>query len=134
MVLFIKKLLDISLQLSGFDVVIYFGNHGFDKDKAYFTQLLILMGNFHIHKMKWFGSKLNFSHFINYFKLYCKVLCNCPSKKAIRSHNIVSYVMYAVMLLYKVTPQNVSIFLSLYFITLLWHCFIILMLFIFFKD
>ncbi len=37
------------------------------------------------------------------------------------------------MLLYKVTPQNVSIFLSLYFITLLWHCFIILMLFIFFK-
>ncbi len=41
MVLFIKKLLDISLQLSGFDVVIYFGNHGFDKDKAYFTQLLI---------------------------------------------------------------------------------------------
>ncbi len=48
MVLFIKKLLDISLQLSGFDVVIYFGNHGFDKDKAYFTQLLILMGKFHI--------------------------------------------------------------------------------------
>ncbi len=30
MVLFIKKLLDIYLQLSGFDVVIYFGNH--DKD------------------------------------------------------------------------------------------------------
>ncbi len=90
MALFIKKLLDIYLQLSGFDVVIYFGNHGFDKDKAYFTQLLILMGKFHIHKIKWFSSKSNFSHFINDFKLYCKVLCNCTSKKAIRSHNIVS--------------------------------------------
>ncbi len=64
MVLFIKKLLDIYLQLSGFDVVIYFGNH--DKDlikKAYFTQLLILMGKFHIHKMKWFSSKSNFSFY-----------------------------------------------------------------------
>ncbi len=42
--LFIKKMLDISLQLSGFDVIIYFSDHGFDKDKAYFIQLLILMG------------------------------------------------------------------------------------------
>ncbi len=34
--LFIKKMLDISLQLSGFDVIIYFVDHGFDKVKAYF--------------------------------------------------------------------------------------------------
>ncbi len=68
---FIKKILDISLQLSGFDVIIYFSDHGFDKDKAYFIQLLILMGKFHTHKMKWSGSKPNFSHFINDFKLYC---------------------------------------------------------------
>ncbi len=42
-------MLDIYLQLRGFDVIIYFGDHGFDKDKAYLIQLLILMGNFHIH-------------------------------------------------------------------------------------
>ncbi len=63
--LFIKEMLDISLQLSGFYVIIYFGDHGFDKVKAYLIQLLILMGKFHIHKMKWSGSKPNFSHFIN---------------------------------------------------------------------
>ncbi len=67
---FIKKILDISLQLSGFDVIMYFSDHGFDKDKAYFIQLLILMGKFHTHKMKCSGSEPNFSHFINDFKLY----------------------------------------------------------------
>ncbi len=40
--LFIKTILDISLQLSGFDVIIYFGDHGFDKDKAYFIQFIII--------------------------------------------------------------------------------------------
>ncbi len=74
-------MLDSSLQLRGFDVIMYFGDHGFDKDKAYFIQLL--MGKFHIHKMKWSGSKPNFSHFINNFNLCCKALCNCT--KAIRS-------------------------------------------------
>ncbi len=83
-------MLNISLQLSGFDVIIYFVDHGFDKDKAYFIQLLILMGEFHIHNMKWSGSKSNFSHFINDFKLHCKVLCNCTCKKAIRTHNILT--------------------------------------------
>ncbi len=63
--LFIKEMLDISLQLSGFYVIIYFGHHGFDKVKAYLIQLLILMGKFHIHKIKWSGSKPNFSNFIN---------------------------------------------------------------------
>ncbi len=77
-----------SLQLSGFYVIIYLGDHGFDKDKAYFKQLLILMGKYHIHKMKWSGSKPDFSHFINDFKLYCKVLCNFTSKKAIRTLNV----------------------------------------------
>ncbi len=82
---FIKKTLDISLQLSRFDVIIYFSDHGFDKDKAYFIQLLILMGKFHTHKMKWSGSEPNFSHFINDFKLYCYLFyflsimfCYCP--------------------------------------------------------
>ncbi len=67
---FTKKILDISLQLSGFDVI-YFSDQGFDKDKAYVIQLLILM---------W-----NFSHFINDFKLYCYlfyflsiIFCYCP--------------------------------------------------------
>ncbi len=46
-------MLDIYLQLRGFDVIIYFGDHGFDKDKAYLIQLLILMGNFHIHIFFW---------------------------------------------------------------------------------
>ncbi len=46
--LFIKKMLDISLQLSGFNVIIYFADHGFDKYRAYFIQLLILIGKFHI--------------------------------------------------------------------------------------
>ncbi len=41
MELFIKTFLDISLQLSGLDVIIYFGDHAFDKDIAYFIQLLI---------------------------------------------------------------------------------------------
>ncbi len=82
---FTKKILDISLQLSGFDVIIYFSDNGFDKDKAYFIQLLILMGKFHTHKMKWSGSEPNFSHFINDFKLYCYlfyflsiIFCYCP--------------------------------------------------------
>ncbi len=79
-----------AMQLSGFDVIMYFGDHGFDKDKAYFIQLLILMGKFHIHKMKCSGSKPNFYHFRNDFKLYFKVLCYYTSKKAIRTHNIVS--------------------------------------------
>ncbi len=72
------------------NVIIYFGDHGYDKNKAYFIQLLILMGKFYIHKIKWLGFKPNFSNFIKDFKLYCKVLCNCTSKKAIRTHNIVS--------------------------------------------
>ncbi len=80
MELFIKKMFEFFWQLSGFDVMIYFVDHGFDKDKAYLIQLVILMGKFHIHKMKWSGSNPNFSHFINNFKLYCKVLCNCTSK------------------------------------------------------
>ncbi len=88
--LFIRKMLEIYLQLSGFNVIIYFGDHGYDKNKAYFIQLLILMGKFYIHKIKWLGFKPNFSNFIKDFKLYCKVLCNCTSKKAIRTHNIVS--------------------------------------------
>ncbi len=83
-------MLDVSLQLSGFDVIMYFGDHGFYKDKAHFIQLLILIGKFHIHKMKWSGSKPNLSHFRNDFKLYFKVLCYCTSKKFIRTLNIVS--------------------------------------------
>ncbi len=62
MELFIKTFFDISLQLSGLDVIIYFGDHAFDKDIAYFIQLLILMGMFHIHKMKWSGSKTKCSN------------------------------------------------------------------------
>ncbi len=68
---FIKKILDISLQLSGFDVIIYFSDHGFDKDKAYFIQLLILTGKFHTHKMKWSGSERNFFFTFECFPLYC---------------------------------------------------------------
>ncbi len=34
-----------------------------DLIKMFFWQLLILMGKFHIHKMKWIGSKPNFSFY-----------------------------------------------------------------------
>lgn len=81
----IKKIFNITLQLRGFDIMIHFNDHGIEKDKAYIIQLLILMGKFHIHKMKWSDSNPNFSYFKNYFKLYCSVLCNCTSKKAIRA-------------------------------------------------
>lgn len=76
-------------RLTGFDVIIHLNDHGFEKDKASFIQLLILMGKFHIHKIKWSGSKPKFSHFISDFNLYCNVLCNCTSKKAIRTYNFV---------------------------------------------
>ncbi len=89
-------MLNSSLQLSGFDVIMYFGDHGFDKDKAYFIQLL--MGKFHIHKMKWSGSKPNFSHFISNFNLYCKALCNCI--KAIRSFVILILFIFKKCLFY----------------------------------
>jgi len=61
----IKKKLSIDLQLSGFDIMIHFNDHGIEKDKAYI------------------------SCFKNDFKLYCSLLCNCTSKKAIRAYSIV---------------------------------------------
>ncbi len=87
------------------------------------------MGKFHIDKIKWSGSKPNFAHFINDFKLYCKFLCNCTSKKAIRTLNIVT--RYAIVLRW---PNcSIKFFVCiLYFVTVLWLCFIILMLFILF--
>lgn len=118
-------MLDISLQLSGFDVIIYFGDHGFDKDKAYFIQLLILMGKFHIHKMKWSGSKPNFSHFINDFKLYCKVLCNCTSKKAIRTHKYCKQVCYCM----KWRPKKKVFFIYLFIFLSIIFCYCPLALF-----
>lgn len=36
MELFIKKKCNISLQLSGFDVIMHANDHGFEKDNGYF--------------------------------------------------------------------------------------------------
>ncbi len=33
--------------------MIYVDDYGIEKDKAYIIQLLVIMGKFHIHKMKW---------------------------------------------------------------------------------
>ncbi len=40
--------------------MIYVDDNGIEKDKAYFIQLLVIMGKFHILKMKWSGRKPHF--------------------------------------------------------------------------
>ncbi|KAI7791725.1 hypothetical protein IRJ41_005592 [Triplophysa rosa] len=75
---FITRILFVAAKLNGSDIMLY-----------YIIQLIVLMGKFHIHKMKWSGSKPNFFHFINEFKQYCDMLHGCKSGKACRTSNIV---------------------------------------------
>lgn len=42
-----------AVKLGGSDIMIYVDDYGIEKDKAYIIQLLVIMGKFHIHKMKW---------------------------------------------------------------------------------
>ncbi len=47
-----------AVKLDGSDIMIYVNNdYGIEKDKAYIIQSLVIMGKFHIHKMKWSGGK-----------------------------------------------------------------------------
>ncbi len=57
--------------------MIYVDDYGIEKDKVYIIQLLIIMGKFHIHKMKWSGGKTNCFYFINEFKQYCNTIYKC---------------------------------------------------------
>ncbi len=57
--------------------MIYVDDYGIEKDKAYIIQLLVVMGKFHIHKMKWSGGKPNSFYFINKFKQYCNTIYEC---------------------------------------------------------
>ncbi len=45
-----------AVKLGGSDIMIYVDDYGIEKDKAYIIQLLVIMGKFHIHKMKWSAS------------------------------------------------------------------------------
>ncbi len=64
------------------DKMIYVDDYGIEKDKAYIIQLLVIMGKFHIHKMKWSGGKPNVFYFINEFKQYCNTVDKCKAKKS----------------------------------------------------
>ncbi len=57
--------------------MIYVDDYGIEKDKAYIIKLLVVMGKFHIHKMKWSGGKPNSFYFINKFKQYCNTVYEC---------------------------------------------------------
>ncbi len=51
-------------------VGLIYDDYGIEKDKAFIFQLLVVMGKFHLHKMKWSGGKPNCFYFINKFKQY----------------------------------------------------------------
>ncbi len=53
----IARKLNTAVKLGGSDIMIYVDDYGIEKDKAYFIQLLVIMGKFHILKMKWSGGK-----------------------------------------------------------------------------
>ncbi len=57
---FITRKLNTAVKLGGSDIMIYVDDYGIEKDKVYIIQLLVVMGKFHIHKMKWSGGKPNF--------------------------------------------------------------------------
>ncbi len=48
----ITRKLHTAVKLGGSDIMIYVDDYGIEKDKAYIIQLLVVMGKFHIHKMK----------------------------------------------------------------------------------
>ncbi len=54
--------------------MIYVDDYGIEKDKAYIIKLLVIMGKFHKHKMKWSDGKPNYFYFINEFKQYCNTV------------------------------------------------------------
>ncbi len=49
---FITRKLNTAVKLGGSDIMIYVDDNGIEKNKAYIIQLLVVMGKFHIHKMK----------------------------------------------------------------------------------
>ncbi len=49
--------LNTAVKLGGSDIMIYVDDYGIENDKAYIIQLLVIMGKFYIHKMKWSGGK-----------------------------------------------------------------------------
>ncbi len=72
--------------------MIYVDDYGIEKDKVYIIQLLVIMGKFHIHKMKWsvkFKVSQKKMYFINEFKQYCNTVDKCKAKKALRTSNII---------------------------------------------
>ncbi len=78
-----------AVKLGESDIMIYVDDYGIEKDKVYIIQLLVIMGKFHIHKMKWSGGKPNVFYFINEFKQYCNTADKCKAKKALRTSNII---------------------------------------------
>ncbi len=85
----ITRKCNTAVKLGGSDIMIYVDDYGIEKDKAYIIQLLVIMGKFHIHKMKWSGGKPNVFYFINEFKQYCNTVDKCKAKKALRTSNII---------------------------------------------
>ncbi len=59
----ITRKLKKAVKLGGSDITIYVDDYGIEKDKVYIIQLLVIMGKFHIHKMKWSGGKPIFFKF-----------------------------------------------------------------------
>ncbi len=62
---FVTRKVNTAVKLGGSDIMIYVNDYGIEKDKAYIIQLLVIMGKFHIHKMKWSGGKPIFFFFTN---------------------------------------------------------------------
>ncbi len=69
--------------------MIYVDDYGIEKDNTYIIQLLVIMGKFHVHKIKWSGGKPNCFYFINEYKQYCNMVYKCKTKKALRTTNII---------------------------------------------
>uniref|UniRef100_A0A8C1Z089 Reverse transcriptase domain-containing protein n=1 Tax=Cyprinus carpio TaxID=7962 RepID=A0A8C1Z089_CYPCA len=69
---YIRRKTGQTLTLKGKDVFIYFEDGGTDKDFSFFVQLFLVLGKFHIHKMKWAESKPNFKHLLAELKQYNK--------------------------------------------------------------
>lgn len=67
--------------LNAKDVCIYF-DRKIDRDVKFVIQLYILIGKYHLHKMKWADKKTNFYTFLADMNLYISTINSIQNKKA----------------------------------------------------
>lgn len=59
-----------------------------DEEISLMTQVVVMLGKFHIHKRKWSDQKHCWNHFIQEFKLYKNTVAQIDNRKAWRTSNI----------------------------------------------